>query len=1159
VKVNVFKKNADGTFTAGASDTTKNGGYYRFDGLVAGDYYVQLDPSNWAVGGALEGRRSTSGAAKQANPNTTVESDDNGLTPATLADYAAAGTTKGIISNVVTLGPGKSEPTDETDVPQGQGGENARANMTVDFGVITPKFAVGNYVWLDSNRDGIQDTDAGVNGVTVTVFKSDGTPAGTTTTVNGPDGKPGFYLVDNLLAGSYYAVFSNFPADHVLTGQNAGSDVAKDSDPAITGPNVGRTANFTLDESLPAVAPATDGTGLQAGRVLRTIDAGIYPAFSLGNQVWHDVNNNSVIDGGEQGIDGVTVEVYNADASGNAVGAALATQTTTTGGYYLFTGLVAGDYVVVIPKSNFAAGAPLNSFSSSATTSTGETVSALASTGTDNDDNGTLVTDAASAFRDGVVSSKVTLGPTANAPTGEPATPGHPDTTSDARSNVTVDFGFYTMSLGNMVFVDTNNNGVLDGSETGIGQVNVHLYRDDNNDGVPDSLNSIADTMTLPSGQYLFTGLVAGKYIVEIESPAGHYSSSGTSASYTGPFEPGKGDNTAADSNDHGTTVGNRIRSTTIMLMPGTEPLAAVETSGNAITNAAVDSNTDLTVDFGVVPGASIGNYVWLDNNRNGIQDEAADAGIDGVTVKLLKADGTVAKTTVTGPGPDGQPGFYRFDVIPGDYKIMFDLNTLPEGFVVSPKDAGSNDAKDSDANPTDGMTIVTTLTAGENDPDWDLGIYPTAVAVGNFVWVDTNANGLQDDGPTSGIAGVKVTLCDSNGNEVTKDIQGNPIAPVTTDAAGQYLFSNLKPGTYTVKFEAPAGYAPTRSTIGDDTTKDSNGLKATSKALKGGQSDLTLDLGLVKPVSIGNYVWIDKNNDGIQNDGADAGRGGVTATVYDAITGELVKVDAFGKPVVPVKTDANGKYVFVDLLPGKYTVKFTDLPGGYIITKTNVGDPAADSNGLSATSAALASDESDMTLDLGLYLIPLTISPVRVSSETPAAPAAPAPATSTTAAPADTPAGPVSAPVAPLAGEPAPVKDCISGVVYLDGDRSQVKGSNELGRPGVKVNLLDKSGKLLQSTVSDERGTFCFKAAPGDYIVEIIPPAELGATTPIRRNVSVLANGVEGPVASFGLATAPADLALTGGNVSSMLQVASALLLAGLGLSSVRRRKLNK
>jgi SdrD B-like domain len=1153
VLINVFKKNIDGTFSKVTSDTTKSGGYYRFDGLPAGDFYVQLDPTNWAAGGALEGRRSTTGPAKEGNPNTDLESDDNGLKPATLADYAAAGDKKGIVSNVVTLGPGKSEPANETDVPQGQGAEEKRANMTVDFGVVTPKFAVGNYVWIDTNRDGKQDaTEVGVNGVTVNVLRKDGSVAGTATTVNGPDGKPGFYLVDDLLAGEYTAEFTNFPADYKPTLLLAGSDRAADSD---ADPVTGKTASFVLDETLPAVNAALDGASLKAANVLRTIDAGIYPTFSLGDKVWHDENGNSIADVSEPGLDGVKVDLYASNAAGQPVGAPIASQTTTSGGYYLFTGLVTGEYVVVIPSSNFATGGALNTFYSSGTTTTGEATAAPVSNGINDDDNGTMVTSSASPFKGSVVSTKVVLGPNADAPTGEPVTPGHADLTSDGRSNTTVDFGFLTMSLGNLVWTDTNNNGSLDSTETGIANVPAHLFRDDNGDGIADG-SAIANTTTDGNGQYLFTGLLPGKYIVEIEPPAGYYSSSGTPTSLTGPFEPGKADNAGVDSNDHGTTVGNRIRSTTITLAPATEPLASVETSNNAIANPALDSNSDLTVDFGIVPGASIGNYVWLDNNRNGLQDEGADVGIDGATVTLFNSTGTFIKSTVTGPGPDGKAGFYRFDTIPGDYKVQFDLTTLPEGFIVSPAKAGTDDTKNSDADKTTGFTAVTNLSAGENDPTWDLGIYSTAVTVGDFVWVDTNGNGIQDDGATSGIAGVKATLYDSNGKLVTKDVQGNPIVPEITDAAGKYLFSNLKPGAYTVKFELPAGYAPTRSSAGTNDKIDSNGLTATSANLKGGQSDLTLDLGIVKPVSVGNVVWIDLNDDGIQNDSPEQVPS-VVATLFDATTGKPVTVDAFGKPVAPITVGSNGQYLFKDLLPGKYTVKFSGVPSNYRLAKTNAGDPASDSDGLTATSVQLASGESDLTLDLGLVFIPVLVA------------VTPTPEPTTTVATTVPAAGPVATPAsaAPTTNVPSvtvlsPTPDsdhkCVTGVVYADSDRSKEQGGNELGQPGVIVRVIDKNGKVVATTTTDADGRFCLDVADGTYTVEIVPPAGVKTTTPKRITVTV--NGAvvtSGPV-SFGLAMIGDALAFTGSQNGQLIQISAGLVLAGLFLTRKSKRERN-
>ena len=38
-------------------------------------------------------------------------------------------------------------------------------------------------------------------------------------------------------------------------------------------------------------------------------------------------------------------------------------------------------------------------------------------------------------------------------------------------------------------------------------------------------------------------------------------------------------------------------------------------------------------------------------------------------------------------------------------------------------------------------------------------------------------------------------------------DASGNPVAAVTTDAAGKYMFENLLPGDYKITFTNPVGY----------------------------------------------------------------------------------------------------------------------------------------------------------------------------------------------------------------------------------------------------------------------------------------------------------------------------------------------------------------
>lgn len=122
---------------------------------------------------------------------------------------------------------------------------------------------------------------------------------------------------------------------------------------------------------------------------------------------------------------------------------------------------------------------------------------------------------------------------------------------------------------------------------------------------------------------------------------------------------------------------------------------------------------------------ASIGNRVWNDLNANGIQD-AGEQGVDGVKVQLYRcSDNSLVETDITSGG-----GIYGFTVAPGDYYVKF--SNLPSGYVFSPSTPGSSsDETDSDANPSNGITDCTTLTAGENDLTWDAGIYtPTPECV---------------------------------------------------------------------------------------------------------------------------------------------------------------------------------------------------------------------------------------------------------------------------------------------------------------------------------------------------------------------------------------------------------------------------------------------
>jgi len=248
---------------------------------------------------------------------------------------------------------------------------------------------------------------------------------------------------------------------------------------------------------------------------------------------------------------------------------------------------------------------------------------------------------------------------------------------------------------------------------------------------------------------------------------------------------------------------------------------------------SAIDGNLSLLDDRDdfedPVVLASLGDYVWEDLNADGIQD-AGETGIAGITVSLKDSVGTVIATTTT----DGS-GLYEFDSLtPGDYSVLIAKNGYD---LYSPKDQGGDDALDSDADTTTGQTALTTLISGENDVTWDGGLFDYA-SLGDYVWEDLNADGIQDAGEP-GLADVTVNLLDGSGNLV---------ASTLTDGLGNYLFPDLIPGQYELEFVLLSGYDFSPLDVGSDLL-DSDANLLTGRTglltLTSGQDDLSWDAGM--------------------------------------------------------------------------------------------------------------------------------------------------------------------------------------------------------------------------------------------------------------------------------------------------------------------------
>ncbi|WP_281197839.1 SdrD B-like domain-containing protein [Staphylococcus schleiferi] len=217
--------------------------------------------------------------------------------------------------------------------------------------------------------------------------------------------------------------------------------------------------------------------------------------------------------------------------------------------------------------------------------------------------------------------------------------------------------------------------------------------------------------------------------------------------------------------------------------------------------------------------------------------------------------------------------------------------------------------------------------------------------SLGDKVWDDINKDGIQDSNEP-GIAGVKVTLKDSN---------GNVIDTTETNANGKYSFDNLQNGNYKVSFETPADYTPTKSDAGNDAL-DSDGPVDAMAIISDG-NNLTVDQGFYRTetpkYNVGDKVWEDSNKDGIQ-DNNEPGIANVTVTLKDA-DGNIIGTQV---------TDENGKYLFKDVAEGEYTIDF-ETPNGYTPTLTGQGFLNTDSNG---TTAKILVDADDYTIDSGFY-----------------------------------------------------------------------------------------------------------------------------------------------------------------------------------------------
>ena len=238
----------------------------------------------------------------------------------------------------------------------------------------------------------------------------------------------------------------------------------------------------------------------------------------------------------------------------------------------------------------------------------------------------------------------------------------------------------------------------------------------------------------------------------------------------------------------------------------------------------------------------SLGNYVWIDSNRNGLQDEPASLGLNGVKVYLYSAgpgvtvgNGTLIDSTVTGNDFSGNPGYYTFvNLASGNYYVKFPTSYAQ--FLPTPVYNQANEVDfNSDMNPATGYSGMVTINASGTGQDKDnttidAGYYPVG-SIGNYVWYDANKNGLQDEPAKDGMNGFKIYLLKDNGSGSFVKVDSTTTANDANGNPGYYNFNIIHSGNYEVQFPTGLSYTVQDATPATDGNSDANTATGLSPA----------------------------------------------------------------------------------------------------------------------------------------------------------------------------------------------------------------------------------------------------------------------------------------------------------------------------------------
>lgn len=310
-------------------------------------------------------------------------------------------------------------------------------------------------------------------------------------------------------------------------------------------------------------------------------------------------------------------------------------------------------------------------------------------------------------------------------------------------------------------FIEDPFTGVISGQvrEDGgvpLSGVTLRLFFDSDGDGNPDG-TAVATTTTNGAGNYQFSPVEIGSYVVVETQPANYFSESDIDGSITA-SDPDGNDGAAPDDNIPVIVEPGEVDADNDFVeipYPGVICGRVIDDNGNPLSNVLLE--------------------LYLDANGDGVADA-----------------GSPISTALT----DGETGQYCFeDIHYGTYVIVeiqpANYNSISDyDHTTAPPDT---DGDDSAQGPDNDIPVV--LTPGESDLNNDFIEDPNPGAI--------RGNVAEDIGPV--MAGVTIQLyLDNNGDGIS---DGGVIASTTTNTSGNYVFNGVETGYYVVKQVQPANY----------------------------------------------------------------------------------------------------------------------------------------------------------------------------------------------------------------------------------------------------------------------------------------------------------------------------------------------------------------